>query len=128
MKGSESIEPKKQPKLINALELVSLLGYAGPASNIHVRIHSKKGPAREGIVKWHDDRTNGPAIVIPNPKNTYDERVIPLGGQTVYNTPPRISSMDRASNTPKMFGEVSAHIIPINSDTDNMQFEVIEEK
>ncbi|OGI67243.1 hypothetical protein A3A05_02575 [Candidatus Nomurabacteria bacterium RIFCSPLOWO2_01_FULL_41_12] len=124
MSGPESITPKR----INASELVNLLAQAGPAFNIRVRIYFKDGSMKGGIVKWRDDRINsGPVIVIPD-KDPFNEALIPLGGHTVYNAPPRVSSSDSGRNRPPMFGEVSAHKVPINSSTEGILFEVINKK
>ena len=104
------------------------MAYAGPGTNIRVRIHFKNGSTKEGIAKWSDDRAHGPAIVIPDKKDPYNEGVIPLGGQTLYDTPPRISSSDRVGTMPITFGEIRSKKLPTNPNTDDMRFEVIEDK
>ncbi len=132
MSGPESITPKQQPELINASELVGLLGQAGPTSSIHVRIHFKDGSVKFGKVKWNDDRVGGPAIVIPDTENPYNEGLIPLGGHTIYNQAPRISSSDNVRTTPVHslfpFGELNAYQVPINPSTEGILFEIINEK
>lgn len=124
MKGPESITPKR----INASELVNLLAHAGPASDIRVRIYFKDGSIKEGYVKWHDDRYNdGPVILIPD-KDPFKEALLPLGGHTVYNQPPRVSSSDDGRKKAPMFGTVTAHQKPIDPGTEGILFEVINRK
>lgn len=125
MSGPESIKLKQPPERINASQLVNLLAHVGPGRNIRVRIYSKNGSVEEGLVKWHDDRyNNGPVIIIPN-KDPFKEALIPLGGHTVYNAPPKISSLDTGTKKGPIFGEVSSHKIPINPMAENLSFEVI---
>lgn len=122
-------ESEKGPKLLSARELVDLMADAGPGASMPVRIHLKNGESKVGRAKWHDDRVNGPVVVIPDLKNEYNESLILLGGDVMFDSPPkRISSLTDArtlGSIPK--GELKAHERPINPMAENYMFEIIQE-
>ena len=128
MKGLESTKPTEQSKLLKAAELVDLLGRTGPGRNIRVRIHFASGTVGEGEVKWHDDRYNNGPVVAIDDKNPFEQGIIPLGGHTIYLSPPRVSSSDPVRGRSPIFGETTFRKIPIDPGTEGMLFEVIKEK
>jgi len=130
MEGPESVSPKKKPELMDAAALVDLLAHAGPGSGIKVNIHFGDGSVKQGELQWSDDRsgTTGPVIVIPNKENPYDEGILPLGGETVFNYPPKVSSGESIKGTPIMPSkdqDFRPYRKPINKDTEGVRFEVI---
>jgi hypothetical protein len=128
MTGRESLTLKQKPDLFDASRLVSLIGTAGAASRLRVRVHYPNGNTIEGMTKFSDDRIgagNGPVVVIPISENNSSEGVIPLGGQTSYAAPPRMSSMD--SGRRPLFGKVEARKMPNHEMSKDLQFELIEQ-
>ncbi|MFZ2149584.1 MAG: hypothetical protein WAV15_00270 [Minisyncoccia bacterium] len=79
-------------------------------------------------MKWNDDRVNGPAIVIPDTENPFNEGVIQLGGSILYEMPPRISSTDSARNRLLPADHVMEALkMPIHPDAQRLTFEIIKE-
>lgn len=105
-----------------------MVGNAGPGADIRVRVHFPGGSSKIGQVKWNDDRVNGPAIVIPDTENPFNEGVIQLGGSILYEMPPRISSTDSARNRLLPADHVMEALkMPIHPDAQRLTFEIIKE-
>lgn len=115
-------------KLVGAEELVWLIGHVGPGVRIPVRIYSADAEPKRianGTTNWSDDRAGCPVVAF-NDVRSGEEWLIPLGGQTIYKSPPRISSSMEVNHTGMYFGETTIHQQPIDISAQSFQFEVIE--
>lgn len=88
-----SPEPKAEPMILTAEELVANLAFGGPGTRIKVRARFlPKDTVKEGVATDYSEYAKGPAVVYKeNPdRPDYVTGILPLGGQTVYIAPPRI--------------------------------------
>ncbi|OGY54514.1 MAG: hypothetical protein A2756_04260 [Candidatus Ryanbacteria bacterium RIFCSPHIGHO2_01_FULL_48_27] len=126
------LEPETTPhKFFDAADLVNSIAKAGPGASLSVRIRSKDGKRIIGVgrTSWNDDRSpGGPVVIFPNPENKKEEWLIPLGGGTFYDTPPRINSLMRARTVGVPFGEVRAHERSIDPIAEGYSFELVSKK
>jgi len=123
----DELESKEKPRLLNAKSLVNFIAHAGPGSSLQVRIRFKNRIIALGRTTWSDDRVGGPTVIFSNPKNKKETFIIPLGGQVVYERPPRISSLTNARSIGTPLGEVQAHQRPINPIAQGYSFELVSE-
>lgn len=117
----------RERNLLSAQDLVALIGVAGPGAKLPVRIHSKNGDEARGRTSWGNDRTaGGPVVIFQNPQNVEEDWLIPLGGQIVYDSPPRIKAGDSGrSGFP--FGKTRVQKVPINPIAETYKFELLGE-
>ena len=123
----DKFESERKPRLLNAKSLVNFIAHAGPGSSLQVRIRFKNRIIALGKTAWSDDRVGGPSVTFPNPKNKKESFIIPLGGQVMYDRPPKISTLTNARATQTPFGEVRAHQRPIDPIAQGYSFELVSE-
>jgi hypothetical protein len=123
----DRFESKEETRLINAARLVNMIAHAGPGGTLFVRVRSKDGRRVLGVGKtsWRDDRVGGPAVIFPNPKNNKEKLFIPLGGQVMYDMPPRVSALTNARAIDTPIGEARAHQNSTNPIAQEYSFELI---
>ncbi len=122
-------ESERKPSLLDAASLVNLIARAGPGASLSVRIHRKDGTSVLGRAVWGDDHIgSGPVVIFPNPENGGKDSFIPLGGQVVFGSPPRISSLVSARTIAVPLGKVEAHQSPINPGAQKYSFELVQNK
>lgn len=111
--------------------LLAEIAQAGGTS-FEVRVHFSNGTTKEGSAVYSTDLISGkgPAIIfydLNNPNSV--EGVLPLGGHTVFNHPPRVSStMDnRTHSFAQLLSEKGTDSItmPYDASAQECSFEII---
>jgi hypothetical protein len=91
----KSPESEDQAEIVSAAELVNLIAYAGPGGRIKVRAnYLPESISKVGWTSWRSEITKGPVVSFYKDPRTQDyiTGILPLGGQTIFTHPPRVSS------------------------------------
>ena len=116
---------------IGVEELVNKIAHSGPGSSADVIVHFPDGVTRQGRTVWTTELAgHGPAVVFDDPERPGSYKgVLPLGGQTVYNHPPRDYTSYGARKAHSLATEInfvnSTHTIPHNPTAKRCRFEIV---